>query len=94
MAYNDECSDLGYNCTRIQYWSNPDIDYLGDPTGTAADDNARCLDSTAYTVANFRQRSACQPEVPALSDEGIPLLVMGLAATGIVLVLWTRRGLG
>lgn len=93
MAYNDECSDLGYNCVRVQYWSNPDVDHLGDPTGTAADDNARCLDSTAYTVANFRQRRACQPGVPALSDEGIPLLVFGLAATGILLALWSRRQL-
>lgn len=35
MAYNDECEDLyGINCTRIQYFSNPDLTYNGAPLGT------------------------------------------------------------
>jgi peptidyl-Asp metalloendopeptidase len=62
MAYNNECSDAGYNCTRIQYWSNPDVLYSGSATGVEGGstpaDNSRTLNNTAYTVANFRQ-SVC-----------------------------------
>jgi hypothetical protein len=59
MAYNTECRDLGFNCTRIQHWSNPDINYNGVPTGVPAGqpdsaDNRLTLNNTAYTVANFR----------------------------------------
>lgn len=35
MAYNDECSSKGFNCTRINRWANPDINYNSDPTGVA-----------------------------------------------------------
>lgn len=33
MAYNDECADSGINCTRINRWANPSINYNGAPTG-------------------------------------------------------------
>ncbi|MGB9365361.1 MAG: M12 family metallo-peptidase, partial [Xanthobacteraceae bacterium] len=50
MAYNCPGS-----CTRLQYWSNPDILYAGVPMGTAAlSNNARVLNETASTVAAFR----------------------------------------
>jgi peptidyl-Asp metalloendopeptidase len=59
MAYNDECRDNGFDCTRIQYWSNPSVDYQGNPTGISQNtsnsaSNALTLNNTAYTVANFR----------------------------------------
>ncbi len=59
MAYNDECRDLwGYDCTRIQYFSNPAVSYLGNPAGVSvagcSSDNHNVLDNTATTVANFR----------------------------------------
>ncbi len=55
MAY-----DCPGGCPRVQHFSNPDVNYDGQPTGidhTAADaaDNARTLNNTAYTVANFRK---------------------------------------
>ncbi|MBF0527501.1 MAG: hypothetical protein HQK56_20665, partial [Deltaproteobacteria bacterium] len=55
MAY--DCA--GTSCPRINYWSNPDVSYTGLPTGvvyTAGNsaDNRRTLNSSAYTVANFR----------------------------------------
>jgi hypothetical protein len=76
MSYSDKCTDSGENCPRKGYWSNPDIDYSGTPTGVASGtdtscakdnlnnpdcdaDNARVLDNTACTVANFRKRSEC-----------------------------------
>ncbi len=59
MAYNNNCADLGFNCTRLRYWSNPEVSYNGDPMGVTvgladAADNQRRLDESALTVANFR----------------------------------------
>ena len=60
MAYNEDCLDSGYSCTRIQYWSNPLVNYGGIPTGVSeggyhAADNHKTLNNTACTVANFGQ---------------------------------------
>ena len=42
-------------CTRLNYWSNPNVLYGGVAMGTAAThDNTRVLNATACTVANFR----------------------------------------
>ncbi|MCP4216250.1 MAG: hypothetical protein GY765_16500 [bacterium] len=54
MAYN--CSP---SCTRVLYWSNPDVDYGGSPMGVlytdpAAADNHRSLNASGSTVAAFR----------------------------------------
>lgn len=54
MAYNDRCVAWGYNCTRLQYWSNPSKLYLAEPMGDANSQNYRVLNNTAFTVANFR----------------------------------------
>ncbi|HBD07764.1 MAG TPA: hypothetical protein DCZ69_05840 [Syntrophobacteraceae bacterium] len=55
MAYNDKCSSLGYNCTRLQWWSNPTKTYNAAAMGTAgSSENYRVLNNTDYTVANFR----------------------------------------
>lgn len=55
MASTTSCT----TCTRIQYWSNPNVSYLGNPVGVAvgsslAADNRKTLNTTASTVANFR----------------------------------------
>jgi hypothetical protein len=59
MAYNNACSAQGTSCTRINYWSNPNIYYGGTATGISGGagvgaDNHLCLNNTAATVANFR----------------------------------------
>ncbi len=64
MAY-----DCPAGCPRIQYFSNPDVTYNGKPTGVdytapEAADNARTLNNTAYTVANFRVRNTQVPTAP------------------------------
>lgn len=57
MAYNDKCSSLGYNCTRLQWWSNPNKTYNSAAMGVAnSSENYRVLNNTDYTVANFRQQ--------------------------------------
>jgi len=55
MAYNNACTAVGKNCTRQPYWSNPNVSFGGVPTGDASTANNRLvLNTTAYTVANFR----------------------------------------
>ncbi|MDY6992584.1 MAG: M12 family metallo-peptidase, partial [Pseudomonadota bacterium] len=55
MAYN--CSS---GCKRVNYWSNPNVTYNNIPTGVSETKsnsafNAKSLNNTADTVANFRQ---------------------------------------
>ena len=78
MAYNDACADLGFNCIRIPYWSNPSETYGGYPTGTASADNHRTLNNTALTVANFRVCS--EPDPPSsLTATAVPLWRINLS---------------
>jgi hypothetical protein len=97
MAYNSECSDRGFYCTRLQYWSNPDVtqggDPMGVPAGSAANcsegvpnphcdaDNRRTLNQTAYTVANFRVRAQVPSAPSALSASAISQTRIDLAWT-------------
>ncbi len=57
MAYNDACAAAGTSCTRIAYFSNPNLTY-GSPASplgsTSVSNNARVLNDNAYAVANFR----------------------------------------
>lgn len=43
MAYNSECSDSGVSCQRLQYWSNPDVLYNGDPMGVPIGISTECI---------------------------------------------------
>ncbi len=63
MSYN--CPN---GCPQINYWSNPDVDYRGEPLGIdfSADplnsaDNARSMAQSAYYVANFKQNCDSLP---------------------------------
>jgi len=53
----------GINATRVPYFSNPDIQYQGVPTGDAVDgDNARTIRETKSVVASYRDNcSYCIP---------------------------------
>ena len=62
MAYSNACS----GCSRIQYWSNPDVLYGSTPMGVSeglydAANNRKTLNNTAWTVANFRQSAVADP---------------------------------
>jgi len=50
MSYQEGCG----GCPRIPYWSNPRLMYKGEPTGTAASDNARVILEQAERVSKFR----------------------------------------
>ena len=75
MAYNDKCANVGgYNCTRIQYWSNPSVNYNGAATGTAAyENNRRTLNNTAFTVANFRKSAGFDSQFNSNANGWTPL---------------------
>jgi hypothetical protein len=63
MAY--DCPD---HCNRLQYWSNPGLDYGGQPMGTVnTNDNARVLNSTAKTIAAFRSKPSNSAGAPPSS---------------------------
>ena len=80
MAYDDECEDRGLDCSRLPYWSNPDLtldgEPMGVPEGTSTScvpgeydpncdaDNRKTLNDTASTVAGFRG-STQYPNAPA-----------------------------
>lgn len=52
MSYSNPCSS---GCTRRPYFSNPLVSFNGRPTGIAnARDNARSINNTAVTIANYR----------------------------------------
>jgi hypothetical protein len=58
MAYNNKCADTSpfTYCDRLQFFSNPTKTYSGAPTGQAgSSENYKVLNTTALTVANFRQ---------------------------------------
>ena len=58
MSYNSPCKSSGYNCTRIGYWSNPDVDHPTDavPMGTdSLENNARVLRDYNNNLAEIEQ---------------------------------------
>ena len=57
MAENKQCAALGFNCVRLQYWSNPSKTYGGAPMGNTTSRNYLVLNNTAATVANFRAKA-------------------------------------
>jgi peptidyl-Asp metalloendopeptidase len=75
MGYNAQCSDSGFNCTRLPYWSNPNVSYngapMGIPEGSAnAAENYKTLNNTALTVANFRDSGGTPPTTGPLVYNG------------------------
>ena len=73
MAYANACG----SCTRIQYFSNPGLTFLGRPLGVSHDsspsssaDNVRALNNVGLTIANWRQAVVVTPPpVPTFTDD-------------------------
>ncbi|MBE0456349.1 MAG: M12 family metallo-peptidase [Pseudoalteromonas prydzensis] len=73
MAYNCNSS-----CTRINYWSNPNKSYNGAVMGTATQhDNARVLNLTNPTIANFRSGTTTPPPSGNELQNNQPITVNG-----------------
>ncbi len=54
MAYNQQCSDWGFNCSRQNYWSNPNLTIGGDPIGSAIGN------ADEAHIEYLFERAACQ----------------------------------
>jgi len=53
LSYSNPCTTA--NCIRRPYFSNPQVQYMGQPTGIADQrDNARNMELVTDTVANWR----------------------------------------
>ncbi len=63
MSYASACPN---GCTRVPYFSNPNVSYLGYPTGVAnVSDNARSANATVSMVSAFRLGPVATPTKPA-----------------------------
>jgi hypothetical protein len=75
MAYVNECLNTGPRtyCDRLPIFSNPSKTYQGHPAGVAGSSaNFRVLNTTALTVANFRQTKIGQPFVTEFNGSAGP----------------------
>ena len=82
MAYNNACLAVQQDCTRLQYWSNPALNYGGVAMGNASSaDNHTSLNNTAATVAAFRAGAAAGFNKSSPSDgaTGQPVTNLGLS---------------
>tara|TARA_R110000782_G_scaffold45706_3_gene101279 strand:+ start:2781 stop:4469 length:1689 start_codon:yes stop_codon:yes gene_type:complete len=89
---------------RISRFSNPNVDYVGTPTGipqgtAGAADNARSINEAASTVANFRLSNDAGPPVIVLapSDQSLDAGQTAVFQAGVVSIdpvsfQWTRDG--
>ena len=70
-------------CRRVPYYSNPEVSYLGYPTGVAnSKDNARTATLVADLVAGFRT-------APSASTPAVPTgLIASAASAGQVNLFW------
>ncbi|WP_210649461.1 M12 family metallo-peptidase [Nocardioides sp. SYSU D00065] len=55
MSYYDQCVAAGVNCTRIGYFSSPNVVAAGRPQGTAATNNVQAINEQLAAVASYRQ---------------------------------------
>lgn len=56
MAYANACDNSENKCRRIPYWSNPNVEFQGVPTGNATScNNARVWNENSYKVSNYYQ---------------------------------------
>jgi hypothetical protein len=71
MAYNNQCQATVGSCTRLQYFSNPMVDYTdGNAMGDGpARNNTLTLNKSANAISNYR--ALTQPIVASFSD--VPL---------------------
>ena len=84
MAYADACDAAtpAVFCTRIQYFSNPAVNYMGFTTGNAATANEKlALDNTRITVANYRASVATSAAPPAITSPNAVQFFVGIPGT-------------
>lgn len=84
MAYNDECATNGFNCTRLARWSNPTLNYLGDPTGIAIG-----LSEPSYEIYGFERMRCVVSEFRSASVVPVNLInFSGSAEAQEIVLTW------
>lgn len=63
MSYYDQCTAAQVSCTRIGYFSNPNVAVNGRVQGTAATQNAQAINEQIAAVASYRQSQIYAGEV-------------------------------
>jgi len=65
MAYNcrtNACDNIAKSgCTRVNWWSNPEVSYMGKTTGARNANNARQINDVAATVATYEPTGGQTP---------------------------------
>lgn len=62
----NQCDNMPKNrCPKIQRISNPNVKYMGDPTGTATENCARIINENRKTIAAFYKSNQQNPVVPS-----------------------------
>jgi len=68
MAYNcrtDGCDNIAVaGCTRVNWWSNPEVSYMGKTTGASNANNARQINNVAATVAAYEPTGGRETTTP------------------------------
>ena len=85
MAYPDQCAAQRppFNCTRVPFFSTPDLTLNGRPLGNSVTaDNARTLSESADTVTNFRQ--ALTSPLTVTTAVNLPTIGVGQTLVGSV----------
>ena len=100
-AGRDTGTIMSYAGTRVQYFSNPEISYQGQPLGVPADQpkaayNARTLRESAAFMAGFRAPTTpptitSQPQSTSVSEGQSFSLSVG-ASGGSLSYQWTKAG--
>lgn len=76
MAYNNECSELGFNCSRRNLWSNPSVNYNAEPTGIPIGEanpsnEAYGFSRFACVVSEFMETAILSAKNTTIEDFGI-----------------------
>eukprot|EP00752_Nemacystus_decipiens_P010084 g8986.t1 len=77
-SYNTQRDEAGWSATWINFFSNPDVDYLDSPTGTSEENNAQILRDNMVAVSNFRNTAGDQ-----MCTAGVPGILSGDACCPI-----------
>ncbi|GAB5497529.1 MAG: hypothetical protein Phyf2KO_26090 [Phycisphaerales bacterium] len=87
--------------SRVPYFSNPDVNYIGTPTGVNnSEDNARCHEETKLSVSNFRDSLGCvsytifnQPDSQTVCPGENVTISAGISGdVGSLTFEWRRNG--
>ena len=80
MAYNSQCGHVGgFYCPSVQYFSNPEKTYRGDPMGVPADHPSTGVDGPADAVGTLNDRRAITANFRRSSSSPTPRVGLNLS---------------